>query len=455
MHNKFIINESSTIKQVLIKIDENKGGFVLVCDSNEAIIGLVTDGDLRSKISEGISIEEQISNFVNREFVWANPNTPREVILKKLDNSIRFIPLLDDDRKLIDIVTRYHLPLAKEEKIYARAKAPVRVSFGGGGSDLTHYFLESNGAVINSTISLYCHTTLFLREDNEINIYSHDLKENFHAMNFKIAIENMGNFRLILSVIKILKPDYGFDLFIQSDFPIGSGLGGSAVVASSILGCFNEFRRDKWDLYEIAELAYQAERLYLDIAGGWQDQYATVFGGFNFMEFSAEQNIIQPLRIATESILELEECLVLCDTGTTHDSGNIHNDQKKEMSNTDIRNLVQENVKLTYEIRNQLLRSYMNDFGKSLDKAWNLKKRFSSQISNSELDVIYHTAIQSGALGGKLLGAGGGGFFLFYVPAQFKHKVIDSLKNLGKNIRPFRFEEKGLQTWTVRENSYK
>ena len=451
----FIINDTASLKEALNRIGFNQQGFILTSNDSGIIVGLATDGDIRSKLIEGISLDDPISICANSNFIWADESTSRELILKQLDNSIRFIPLLDKNKRLIDIVTRYHLPMANEEKIYARSKSPVRISFGGGGSDLTHYFLESNGAVINATISLYSHATLIIRDDQQIIINSRDLEERFHASNLQEALNHSGNFKLILSLIKIIHPEYGFELFLYSDFPMKSGLGGSAVVASSILGCFNQFRRDKWDQYDMAELAYQAERLYLDIAGGWQDQYATIFGGFNFMEFKSEQNIIHPLRVDPETILELEECLVLCDTGTIHESGDVHNDQKNEMSKQIIKDLVKENVELTYEMRNQLLRGKLLEFGESLNKAWQLKRQFSSQISNTSLDQIYDTAIKSGAIGGKLLGAGGGGFFLFFVPATRKHQLMNALEQMGKTLRSFRFEEKGLQAWTIRENNNK
>jgi len=451
MPRQYYILQTASIKEALNKISDNQQGFILTTNKSDEIVGLVTDGDIRAKLVEGISLDQPIASCANSNFIWADADTPREIILKQLDHNIRFIPLLDKNRRLIDIVTRYHLPIPDEERVYARAKSPVRISFGGGGSDLTHYFMEENGAVINTTISLYSHATLIKRRDDQINIYSRDLDETYHAENLIEALSSSNSFKLIFSVIKLIHPEYGFDLYLHSDFPIKSGLGGSAVVASSILGCFNQFRTDKWDQYEMAELAYQAERLYLDIAGGWQDQYATVFGGFNFMEFRLKQNIIHPLRIDSEIILELEESLVLCDTGTTHESGDVHLDQKSEMSSKAVRQMVKENVKLTYEIRNQLLRGRLAEFGKSLDKAWSLKKQFSSHISNSGLDDIYNVAKSNGATGGKLLGAGGGGFFLFFVPATHKHILMKSLEQIGKTVRPFRFEEKGLQGWTVRE----
>jgi D-glycero-alpha-D-manno-heptose-7-phosphate kinase len=235
---------------------------------------------------------------------------------------------------------------------------------------------------------------------------------------------------------------------------MGSGLGGSAVVSAAILGCFNQFRQDKWDLHELAELAYQAERLYFGIAGGWQDQYATVFGGVNFMEFRMEQNIVHPLRIPADILLELEESLVLCDTGNVHDSGSIHQDQRRLMQQDNVQKKVQSNVDLTYEIRNHLLRGRLFQFGQSLNTAWQLKRQFSNKISNPFLDQIYDEALQHGAIGGKLLGAGAGGFFLFYALPFHRHQLAEWLESKGLKIQPFRFDPEGLRAWSVRESKH-
>ena len=170
--------------------------------------------------------------------------------------------------------------------------------------------------------------------DNRIRIYSHDFRCTVEAENLA-ALGSEGELALIKSVICLIQPAYGFDLEVSADFPVGSGLGGSAVVSSAIIGCFNEFRSDRWDRHEIAEMAFQAERLMLNIPGGWQDQYATVFGGFNHMEFTSEQNAIVPLRLEPNIVAELEESLVLCYTGGDHDSGSIHRDQKEQRETSD------------------------------------------------------------------------------------------------------------------------
>ncbi|MFZ3218887.1 MAG: CBS domain-containing protein [Rhodoferax sp.] len=447
----FLISQSAPLRDALQKISANHHGIIMVTDSDGAVIGVATDGDIRQRLIEGAPISEMVGAFSNKNFVWADEATPREVLLKQLDHHIRVIPLLDSRRRLAGIVSRDHFPVPDEEPTYARARSPVRISFGGGGSDLTHYFAGENGAVINTTISLYSHATMRVRNDKKIIIHSRDLGQSLYADDLARALVQPGRFGLIQALLKAVHPEFGFELYLNSDFPMNSGLGGSAVISAAILGCFNQFRQDKWDLHELAELAFQAERLYLGVAGGWQDQYATVFGGFNFMEFRMDQNIVHPLRIHSDVLLELEESLVLCDTGTPHDSGDIHQDQHQHMQQEAIRQKVQSNVELTYRMRNHLLRGRLFQFGQSLHEAWQYKRQFSNKISNERLDRIYDNSLRNGAIGGKLLGAGGGGFFLFYAPPFQKHLLIDYLGAEGLNVRPFRFEQDGLRAWSARE----
>jgi len=449
----FLISESATLREALQRIEVNHHGMIFVNDSTGAVTGLATDGDIRRCLLEGGSLDYAIGRCANSDFIWEKPSIPRELLLKKLDHRIRVIPLLDASRNLVGIVSRDHLPVQAEGAVYARARAPVRISFGGGGSDLTHYFSGNvGGAVINTTISLYSHATLRIREDAQIIIRSLDLGETMQADDLPAAMAQTSRFGLIQALLRAINPDFGFELYLHSDFPMSSGLGGSSVVSASVLGCFNQFRRDQWDLHELAELAYQAERHHLGVAGGWQDQYATVFGGFNFMEFRMDQNIVHPLRIHHDTLLELEESLILCDTGTTHDSDDIHQDQREQMATAHVRNMVDTNVRLSYDMRNDLLRGRLLQFGQSLDKAWHLKRQFSEKISTSRLDHIYAKAKDNGAIGGKLLGAGGGGFFLFYAPPFHKNELISHLEASGLKVRPFRFEPQGLQAWTVRES---
>ena len=449
--NIFTIQEDKTIKSALKKIESNGEGFICIVDYSNKVISIATDGDIRRKLLEGITLDQSIALCGNKSFIFVLENDPRETLLKLLDSEIKAIPVLDKNKVFLRLISRNNLPILEEKKYFARSRAPVRISFGGGGSDLTHFFSKSNGAVINATISIYSHASLKKRNDNRVIIKSRDLNEIIDEDNLELALRKESKLDLIQSIIKLISPKHGFELEIYSDFPPNSGLGGSSAISAAVLGCFNEFRQDPWDTYELSEIAFQAERLNLNIAGGWQDQYACTFGGFNFIEFNKDSNIIHPLRIQRSTKLELEENLILCDTGISHNSGNIHNDQKENMKKHDVDGLVKNNVDLTYKIKNQLLKGKLNDFGNSLDKAWESKRKFSSKISSPEIDLIYNTAKENGAIGGKLLGAGGGGFFLFYITPFKRQKLIKKLKSMGLNIFRFDFDDHGLQTWKTRE----
>ena len=175
-----------------------------------------------------------------------------------------------------------------------------------------------------------------------------------------------------------------------------------------------------------------------------------MFGGFNFIEFHADENIVHPIRVQPDKGVELEESLILCDTGLVHHSGNIHDNQRETMNSESVREMVQENVKLTYATRNHLLRGELDKFGKCLDVAWRLKRNFSNMITNDHIDSLYDGALKNGAIGGKLLGAGGGGYFLFYVPPFERHRLINYLESQNLKAQPFRFEPEGLRTWRSR-----
>ena len=449
---KYVIEENASIKSALLKVEENHYGMIFAQTNAGKIVGLATDGDIRRALLRGVTLEDSVSNCMNRKFVWQATDTPREQLIKRLDGHIHFIPILDQLGRLSSIISKDYLPLEDERAVYIRSRAPVRVSFGGGGSDLTHYFENSSGAVINTAVSIYSHGAMRVRDDSKIIINSLDLGETLTADSLEEALIKKGPFGLIQSLMHVVQPKYGFELSLNSDFPLGSGLGGSATLSAVVLGCFNMLRKDKWNQHELAEIAFQAERLHLGISGGWQDQYAAVFGGFNFIEFHPKENIVSPIRLQSDIALELEESLVLCDTGIAHHSGNIHDDQKQTMESGSVQKLVKKNVELTYSTRKHLLKGDLVKFGECLDTAWRLKRNFSSMISNDYIDAVYEGALENGALGGKLLGAGGGGFFIFYVPPFKKNALITYLKTKNLTIQPFHFEPDGLKTWTSREH---
>ena len=454
MLEKFLINTNALINDAIIKIGANSKGFVLVENEIKQILGTLTDGDIRRALLAGAQLSDLALNHINKKFIFLDDNSfEHESIYKKLDQEITFIPVLDNNKRLLKFITKDTIPPRFEKLITSRSKSPVRISFGGGGSDTTAFFKDNNGAVINSTISLYSHCSLSKRTDSKINIDSADLNISKLYLNLEEFLNSEKcPLDLIKATIKVINPSFGFNLYIQSDFPLSSGLGGSAVVVSSIIGCFNEFRIDKWSSYEVAELAYEAERLNMGISGGWQDQYATVFGGFNFMEFSDQQNLIHPLRLSETTKNSLEQNLILCYTNTSHKSGDIHQDQKSNLDNKVIEENVKKNVKIAYKMRESLLKENLNEFSRLMNDSWELKKSYSNDISTDYLDDIYEGAKQNGAFSGKLLGAGGGGYFLFYTNFSNRNRLINWIKSEGLIYTNFKFEDVGLKSWIERNN---
>jgi D-glycero-alpha-D-manno-heptose-7-phosphate kinase len=243
----------------------------------------------------------------------------------------------------------------------------------------------------------------------------------------------------------------GFDLRLHSNAPPGSGLGSSSAMMVALIGVLKEFTNVPITDYELAELAHAIERDELGISGGWQDQYAATFGGFNFIELNADHAVVNPLRIAPDILLELEHNLLLCYTGSTRQSDGIIEDQMGRYERGDaatIAGLIAQK-ELAVSMKNALLQRRLREFGDLLDSAWQAKKQMSARISTGRIDELYEAARAAGALGGKVTGAGGGGYLLLYCRHDRKHKVAARMRELGATIDEFAFEGAGVRTWRV------
>ena len=311
--------------------------------------------------------------------------------------------------------------------IKIRSRAPLRLSFGGGGTDVEPFVSEKGGSVINATIGRYAYGSLEPREDDLIKIKSLDLDLTASYKTNEIYSFD-GKIDLATAVINFFKPERGADISLYCEAPPGSGLGSSSTVMVALIGLFKEWLGKSYTDYEIAELAYKLERIDLGLEGGKQDQYACSFGGFNFIEFEKDYTIVNPLKIRSDVINELECCSVLAYTGGTRVSANIISDQKKRYEKGQNLDKLEKTKQMSVEIKNDLLKGDFSSFGNNLNKAWRLKKQFSDKISSADIDNIYETAINNGALGGKITGAGGGGFLYFFCDYERKHQVIEALK---------------------------
>lgn len=449
--DRVIVRDNADLSEVMRSMQLSGRGICLVCDAAGHALGVLTDGDVRRALLAGARMEEKALEHMNRDFVSVNVATPKEQTLKLLDSRIRVIPVLDDENRLVDVVGTGYAP-SRVRETYARAKAPVRISLSGGGTDFTDYFTRFGGVCLTATTSKHSHVVLRKRQDRRAIIVSHDLKTRIQAEDLDDLVYD-GQLDLIKAGARVMQPDFGFELHVSCDFPPSSGLGGSASLLTAVIGAFNEFRDDdRLDSYAIAEHAYEAERVELGIAGGWQDQYATAFGGFNFIEFTSDRNIVTPLRLPMTTMRELEERLVLCYTGRSH-GGRAVQEGNRTRRNADPSSLkiAEEFKSIANAMKSNLLRGALDGFGELLDQGWQLKRRYSDDASDTHLDRIYQSAKAAGAEGGRLLGTGGGGFFLFCVPPFSRLDVSDALSALDLRMESVVFDHQGVQSWTVRE----
>jgi D-glycero-alpha-D-manno-heptose-7-phosphate kinase len=443
------LRSDDNILSALMRMESSRFQIVLVVDEQQILIGVITNGDLRRHLLAGGRTTDPVTACMNRTFRSVPVDASRERLLKLLDLGYHVLPRVDEAGRLVDIVTPNHDLASPEAPILSRARAPVRISFSGGGSDLTYYFVGRPGAVLSTTVAMYSHATLIPRAESAINIFSEDLgtHQQFDSL---IDLLNRPHDDLLSAVVSVIKPSFGFDLYVRSDFPVGSGLGGSSAVATSVVAAFNEMRLDRWSTYEVAELAFQAERVCFGISGGWQDQYASAFGGFNLIEFGEEKNLVHSLRVEPSILNELEECLILCDSRINHESGSLHDTQKATFTREDKAAEVAAMVNLCRTMHRQLVRGELLEFGRSLSAGWEIKRRLARGITAEPLDAIYNAAMEEGAVGGKLLGAGGGGFFMFLVQPQHRQRVAQRLRTMGCRLSTFRFEKEGVTSWRTK-----
>jgi D-glycero-alpha-D-manno-heptose-7-phosphate kinase len=337
-----------------------------------------------------------------------------------------------------------------------RSKAPLRIGLAGGGTDVSPFSELYGGAVLNATLSLYAYASIQPLPENEIIIEAIDQGEE-ERLEYSHQLNINGKLNLLKGVYNRIQKDYrlpltGFRLSTFVDAPAGSGLGTSSTLVVAIIGAFAEMLRLPLGEYDIAHYAYEIERNDLGLAGGRQDQYAATFGGVNFMEFYEDDKVIvNPLRIKQEYLFELENNLLLYYTATTRESARIIEQQAKNVINKQEKSIeaMQQLKQQAQRMKEALLKGRLHEIGEILDFGFLQKGRMAEGITNHLMDEIYKTAKLAGATGGKISGAGGGGFMIFYCPGNTKFNVIKSLEKFGGYHKNYQFVEHGLKTWTI------
>ena len=325
-------------------------------------------------------------------------------------------------------------------------RSPVRISFGGGGTDLPTYYEKYSGAVLSTTINKYFYTILSRRNDDKIQVISSDLRtiETWHDLN---RLNRPGTeLEIPLAVLKELQCAIPLDLFMASEIPPGTGLGSSASVCVGLLKALSAYLRLGLSRHQLAETAFHIARHVLGHPVGKQDEYASAFGGLNYITFHPDgSTTVKPVELEPDVLRELESNLMLFFTGAAHNSWEILGEQERVADASSSVSLasLQTIHHLARDMREVLVEGDLHRFGRLLDDAWDAKRRLSSKISNSRIDQLYEMARQHGALGGKITGAGGGGFLLLYCEAEAQPAVHEAFAREGLREMTFEFDLKG------------
>lgn len=337
----------------------------------------------------------------------------------------------------------------------------MRVSFGGGGSEINPYMRDYGGKVMNATVNLYAHGLLYESKCDLIHVSNTESFEDYEIQISQLEALDITKVpkscALALAAVKYFKSELGCDfqkgLFIKthSDAPVGSGLGASSTMTVSIVHLLLEYFNLTFDSYLLSDLAYKIERDYLGLSGGIQDHYCAAFGGFNYMEFGPSEHIlINSLRIKPENVYELEAHLLLIYTGTSRESAHII-DQQIDLMESDVQftnmqlRRIADNANA---IKQSLLKWNLLEFGTFLNDGWILKKSLSRMITTEHIDQLIRICEYSGARGLKLCGAGGGGYLLVAIEPEKRPTLF---KNLGigfENILKIKFVDHGSEVWT-------
>lgn len=338
-----------------------------------------------------------------------------------------------------------------------RSRAPLRLGFAGGGSDVSPYCDLYGGAVLNATVDMYASCTIEPLDRPEVVFEATDRQEHFAAP-AQQSFEYDGNLDLHKGAYNRIVSDFnnGEPLHARvttySDAPAGSGLGSSSTMMVAILTAYTEWLRLPLGEYDIARLAFEVERNDVGLTGGRQDQYAATFGGVNYMEFYADERVIvNPLRVKNWILNELESSMVLYYTGVSRDSAAIINQQIERYQDKNQKSLeaVHELKAVAAEMKEALLKGEVRRFADILGRSWATKRKVADKISNPLIDGALEVAQAAGAYSGKVSGAGGGGFIMFMVDPLNRQKLSRALNELDGRTMNFHFVKRGVQSWLI------
>jgi D-glycero-alpha-D-manno-heptose-7-phosphate kinase len=341
--------------------------------------------------------------------------------------------------------------------VIIRSKAPLRLGFAGGGTDVSPYCDSFGGYILNATINMFAYCTIEATDSGIVRFCAADRNESAQfasasILNFDGILDlHKGVYNRVVRDFNAGKP-LSFTMTTYSDAPAGSGLGSSSTMVVAMVAAFVEWLNLPLGEYDMASLAYEIERIDIGLAGGRQDQYAATFGGFNFMEFYKDSRVIvNPLRIKDSIINEIENSLVLYYSGASRESAAIIGEQIRNAQTGDALAIAaMHKVKSNaLSMKENLLRGNVAEFAGCLGASWESKKGMASSITNPEIEKIFTLAMNNGAVAGKVSGAGGGGYMMFMTDPVNRLKLVRALNGHNGSVSNIHFERNGVQSWVA------
>lgn len=345
---------------------------------------------------------------------------------------------------------------AARPPLVVRARAPLRLGLAGGGTDLASYAQAFGGAVLNATIDRYAFASIRARDDGRVAFDACDLdREETHP-----AAASLPDSQLLLhrGVYERMVRDAngGVPLAItvttSVDAPLGSGLGSSSALVVALIEAYAAYLDYPLGRYEVAQLAYQIERIELGLAGGQQDQYAAAFGGINFIEFlQGGRVIVNPLRFPAAVMNELESSLVICFSGRSRSSDTIIRQQSERLiaGSADALEAMHQLRHDAVAMKQAVLQGNMDSLAAVLERSWLAKKRTAAAVSTPQIDALEGLARRNGATAAKVSGAGGGGFMMFVVPSERRYRLVAALNDAGGQAYAVKLTDRGSESWIL------
>jgi D-glycero-alpha-D-manno-heptose-7-phosphate kinase len=342
------------------------------------------------------------------------------------------------------------------QRFSVRARAPLRLGFAGGGTDLSPYCDEHGGAILNATIGRYAYAHLSFRRDQQLCFSAHDVKqEDLIPLEAQLPLDRglilhrAVHNRMVREYLRGRVP--AITLTSTVDAPPGSGLGASSALVVVLVEAYRAAFNLPLGRYDVARLAFEIGRIDLALAGGRQDQYAAAFGGVNFMEFlPGDRVIVNPLRVSSQFLCEFEASLMVCFTGESRASAVIQ-DQVKAATEHD-RTALEAMHQLksdAIDMKQALLGGNIRHIAEVLNRSWQAKRKTSKSVSNARVEEIFELGLKNGAVAGKVSGAGGGGFLMFMTDPEQRYRLVSALTEAGVHATPVQFTDGGAQSWAI------